>query len=196
MHEVREPAIAYGKQKLSIEEYLQFEKESIDKHEYYLGEIFAMSGASNKHVKIHSNLFIALGSLLRGKSCQPYGSDLRIHIPQNSLFTYPDLAVICNDLISSDIDEDSFIQPTIIFEILSPSTRQYDRGEKFRLYRAIPNLKEYVLIDSESINIEAFRIKEKGFWELHEYKAISDQLALPSLSVVISIQEIYEGTKL
>ena len=196
MHEVREPAIAYGKQKLSIEEYLQFEKESIDKHEYYLGEIFAMSGASNKHVKIHSNLFIALGSLLRGKSCQPYGSDLRIHIPQNSLFTYPDLAIICNDLISSDIDEDSFIQPAIIFEILSPSTRQYDRGEKFRLYRAIPSLKEYILIDSESINIEAFRINEKGFWELHEYKSINDQLALPSLSIAISIQEIYEGTKL
>ena len=196
MHEVREPAITYGKQKLSIEEYLQFEKESIDKHEYYLGEIFAMSGGSNKHVKIHSNLFIAFGSLLRGKSCQPYGSDLRIHIPQNSLFTYPDLAIICNDLISSDIDEDSFIQPAIIFEILSPSTRQYDRGEKFRLYRAIPGLKEYILIDSESINIEAFRINEKGFWELHEYKSINDQLALPSLSIAISIQEIYEGTKL
>jgi Uma2 family endonuclease len=196
MHEVREPAIAYGKQKLSIEEYLQFEKASVEKHEYYQGEIFAMSGASNKHVKIHSNLFIVLGSLLRGKSCQPYGSDLRIHIPQNSLFTYPDLAIICNELISSDIDEDSFIQPAIIFEILSRSTRQYDRGEKFRLYRAIPNLKEYVLIDSESINIEAFRINEKGFWELHEYKSISDQLSLPSLSVVISIQEIYEGTKL
>jgi Uma2 family endonuclease len=196
MHEVREPAIAYGKQKLSIEEYLQFEKESIDKHEYYLGEIFAMSGASNKHVKIHSNLFIALGSLLKGKSCQPYGSELRIHIPENSLFTYPDLAIICNELISSDIDEDSFIQPAIIFEILSPSTRQYDRGEKFRLYRAIPNLKEYVLIDSESINIEAFRINEKGFWELHEYKSVDEQLALPSLSIAISIQEIYEGTKL
>ena len=196
MHEVREPAITYGKQKLSIEEYLQFEKESIDKHEYYLGEIFAMSGGSNKHVKIHSNLFIALGSLLKGKFCQPYGSDLRIHIPQNSLFTYPDLAIICNDLISSDIDEDSFIQPAIIFEILSPSTRQYDRGEKFRLYRAIPGLKEYILIDSESINIEAFRINEKGFWELHEYKSINDQLALPSLSIAISIQEIYEGTKL
>jgi Uma2 family endonuclease len=196
MHEVREPAIAYGKQKLTIEEYLRFEKESIDKHEYYLGEIFAMSGASNKHVKIHSNLFIALGSLLKGKSCQPYGSDLRIHIPENSLFTYPDLAIICNELISSDIDEDSFIQPAIIFEILSPSTRQYDRGEKFRLYRAISNLKEYVLVDSESINIEAFRINEKGFWELHEYKSINDQLALPSLSIAISIHEIYEGTKL
>jgi Uma2 family endonuclease len=155
-----------------------------------------MSGASNKHVKIHSNLFIALGSLLRGKSCQPYGSDLRIHIPQNSLFTYPDLAIISNDLISSDIDEDSFIQPAIIFEILSPSTRQYDRGEKFRLYRAIPSLKEYILIDSESINIEYFGINEKGFWELHEYKSINDQLALPSLSIAISIHEIYEGTKL
>jgi len=196
MYEVREPTIAYGKQKLSIEEYLQFEKESIEKHEFYQGEIFAMSGASSRHVKIHSNLFIALGSLLKGKPCKPYGSDLRIYIPQNTLFTYPDLAIICNDLISSDVDENSFIQPTIIFEILSPSTKQYDRGEKFRLYRAISSLKEYILIDSESINVEAFRINEKGFWELHEYRTINDQLILSSLAITISIQDIYEGTKL
>jgi Uma2 family endonuclease len=196
MHEVREPAIAYGKQKLSIEEYLQFEKESIEKHEYYQGEIFAMAGASKRHVKIHSNLFISLGSLLKGKSCQPYGSDLRIHIPENTLFTYPDLAVICNDLISSDLDQDSFILPTIIFEILSPSTMQYDRGEKFRLYREIPSLKEYILIDSESINIEAFRINEKGFWELHEYKSIDDALVLVFLQISIPVKDIYEGTKL
>src|SRR5215213_2331439 len=132
MHEVREPAIAYGKQKLSIEEYLQFEKASIEKHEYYQGEIFAMSGASNRHVKIHSNLFIALGIQLKGKSCRPYGSDFRLHIPENTLFTYPDIVIVCGDLISSDVDDESFIQPTVIFEILSPSTKQYDRGEKFR----------------------------------------------------------------
>jgi Uma2 family endonuclease len=196
MHEVREPAIAYGKQKLSVEEYLQFEKESVEKHEYYRGEIFAMAGASSRHVKIHSNLFIGLGSLLKGKQCQPYGSDLRIHIPENTLFAYPDLLVICNDLISSDLDQDSFVLPTIIFEILSPSTKQYDRGEKFRLYRDIPSLKEYILIDSESINIEAFRINEKGFWELHEYKTIDGTLVLPFFQISIPVKGIYEGTKL
>jgi Uma2 family endonuclease len=196
MHEVREPAIAYGKQKLSIEEYLQFEKTSTEKHEYYQGEIFAMSGASNRHVKIHSNLFIALGIQLKGKTCHPYGSDFRVHIPENTLFTYPDIVIVCGDLISSDVDEESFIQPTVIFEILSQSTKQYDRGEKFRLYRAIPTLKEYILIDSESINIEAFRINEKGFWELHEYKSIGDQIGLLSTAINISIQDIYEGTKL
>jgi Uma2 family endonuclease len=196
MHEVREPAIAYGKQKLSIEEYLQFEKTSTEKHEYYQGEIFAMSGASNRHVKIHSNLFIAHGIQLKGKTCHPYGSDFRVHIPENTLFTYPDIVIVCGDLISSDVDEESFIQPTVIFEILSQSTKQYDRGEKFRLYRAIPTLKEYILIDSESINIEAFRINEKGFWELHEYKSIGDQIGLLSTAINISIQDIYEGTKL
>ena len=126
------------KTKLTVEEYLQFEKASVRKHEFYRGKVFAMAGAGNKHVKIHSNLFIALGIGLKGKPCKPYGSDLRIHIPENTLFTYPDIAIICGEILPSDTDEDTAIRPTVLIEILSPSTKNYDRGDKFKLYRDIP----------------------------------------------------------
>lgn len=163
MHEVREPAIAYGKQKLTIEEYLQWEKASPEKHEYYRGELFSMAGAKPRHIVISKNLMISLGVKLKGKPCQPYGSDFRVHIPENTLFTYPDISIVCGDIISSDVDEESYVQPTIIIEILSSSTKEYDRGQKFKLYRDIPTLKEYVLVDSESVNIESFCINSNGY---------------------------------
>jgi Uma2 family endonuclease len=203
--EVNEPIAVYGKKKFTVEEYLEFEKSATEKHEYYLGEIFdmsghgellAMSGASNRHNKIFSNLFGGLCIKLKGKLCQPYGSDMRIHIPENTLFTYPDITIICGDFISLDIDEDTIVKPTIIIEILSPSTMRYDRGDKFKLYRDVSTLKEYIMIDSKSISIEAFRINDKAHWELEEYKTISGELALPSLLISIPIADIYEGTKL
>ena len=89
MHEIRDPAIAYGKQKLTIEEYLQFEKASTEKHEYYKGEIFAMSGASNRHNWIFTNLFTTLANKLKGSPCRPYGSDMRMHVPDNTLLLIP-----------------------------------------------------------------------------------------------------------
>lgn len=194
--EVREPATVYGKKRLSTEEYLQFEKTSIEKHEFYAGEIFAMSGASPRHNLIFSNLFGKLFNLLKGKPCKPYGSDLRIHIPENSLFTYPDISIICGDIITTPIDEDTAIQPSVLIEILSPSTKNYDRSEKFKLYRDIPTLKEYILVDSEAIGIEVFRLNQTNHWELEEYRNIDNTLEIPSLNISIPLEEIYEGTKL
>lgn len=196
MYEVREPIPAYGKTKLSVEEYLQFEKESSEKHEYYKGEIFAMAGAGPRHIVIHTNLFAAFGTKLKGKPCFPYGNDMRIHIPENSLFTYPDLSIICGDIIPSDHDEYTATQPTVIIEILSPSTKKYDRGEKFMLYRQIPALRQYVLIDSESIHVESFVINERNLWELNEYKLPEHEVAFPSLEFALPLSEIYERTKL
>src|SRR5688572_27769536 len=125
MSEVREPAVAYGKKKLTIEQYLRWERESQQKHEYYLGEIFAMAGAGRRHNIIFKNLFRDIAHGLRGNPCQPYGSDLRIHVPENTLFTYPDITIICTDLESSEVNE-SFTNPAVIIEILSPSTKNYD----------------------------------------------------------------------
>ncbi len=165
MNEVREPEVAYGKTKFSIEEYLHFEKTSSEKHEYYQGEIFrmhghgellAMSGAANRHNIIFSNLFGEMAFQLKGKHCQPYGPDMRVNIPENTLFTYPDISVFCGELQLSPEDEDTVIHPTLLIEILSPSTKEYDRGGKFKLYRDIPTLREYILVDALSINIEAF----------------------------------------
>lgn len=194
--ELREPTVAYGKNKLTPEEYLEWESTALQKHEYYRGELFVMAGASVRHNVIAKNLMIGIGMRLQGKQCQPYGSDLRIHIPENTLFTYPDISIICRDVIEEETSDDYTIEPTVIIEILSPSTKGYDRGEKFRLYRDIPTLKAYILIDSESIAIEVFRINASGHWELEEYKSLNEVLAIPVVDLTIPLHDIYERTKL
>ena len=192
---VREPIAEYANQKISIEEYLAFERGAQQKHEYYKGEVFAMSGAGLRHNIIFSNLFIAIGNLLKGKSCFPYGSDMRLHIPENTLFTYPDISIYCGEL-TDDPEEDNATNPTVLIEILSPSTRDYDRGGKFKLYREIPTLKEYVLVDTDSILVEVFRINQSGHWELEEYKSPDTVLPFTSLSISVTLKDIYQGTKL
>lgn len=196
MFDVREPLVVYGKKKLTTEEYLEFERTSAEKHEYFKGEVFAMSGAGNRHNLVFSNLFIELGLQLKGSSCRPMGSDMRVHIPENTLYTYPDISVFCGDPRKLDSEENVGIGPTVIIEILSPSTENYDRGGKFKLYRDIPALKEYILADTESLRVEAFRLNSIGHWELEEYKAVTDWLKIPVLSVSIPLSLIYENTQL
>ncbi|MCZ4244885.1 Uma2 family endonuclease [Pedobacter punctiformis] len=190
-NEVNEPAVDYLKQKYSVAEYLKKEDSSDEKHEYFEGEIFAMAGASDTHNEIFTNLFVEIGIKLKGKSCRPYGSDKRMQIPENTLFTYPDISIYCNDLVHSKDDKNTSILPAVIIEILSSSTKTYDRGNKFKFYRDIPSLKEYILVDSESVLIEAFYINEKQNWELKEYKNIDQTLKFNSLGFEIPLAEIY-----
>jgi Uma2 family endonuclease len=194
--EIREPSVAYGHKKFTIEEYLEIENAATEKHEYYQGEIFAMSGAKLTHVQITTNLLAGLKNKLKGRSCQPYNSDLRIHIPHNTLFTYPDISIICGEPETRNNDQYNALNPTAIIEVLSPSTKNYDRGEKFRLYRDIDTLKEYILVDSESIFVEQFYINSKGNWELEEIKVLHASLAFRSIEISFEMKEIYEGTKL
>lgn len=195
--EVREPLVAYGKSKFTEQEYLELEVASDTKHEYYRGEIFAMAGAGKRHNVIFSNLFGELGYKLKGHPCRPFGSDMRIHVPENTLYTYPDISIICGDIFDYSNDEkDNATDPSVIIEILSSSTRTYDRGDKFKLYRDIPTLKEYVLVDSESINVEAYRINEHGHWELEEFKATEETLSIKTIEFSIPLKEIYAGTRL
>ncbi len=194
--ETREPAVAYGKSKFTIEEYLEFESYSDEKHEYYQGEIFAMSGAKLSHNRIFSNVFSVLSALLKGHFCQPFGSDLRIHIPTNSLFTYPDISVFCGEIETLNDDQFNALNPVLVIEILSPSTKDYDRGTKFKLYRDIPSLKEYVLIDSSSVSIEVFSVNKSQAWELQEYKQPGASAKLTSLGIAIPVSEAYLGVVL
>jgi Uma2 family endonuclease len=191
--EVKEPAIAYGKREYSIEEYLDMENASTERHEYYQGEIFAMSGAKRKHLVISKNLMVSLGGKLKGKPCQPYGSDGRIHIEKNTLFTYPDIFVICGDMISRNDDDMNFLNPTIIVEILSRSTRNYDKGTKFKLYQDIATLKEYIMVDSEAVAVQAWNVNENGTWMLKEYNKLTQTLRLPTIQVSLKLNTIYDG---
>ena len=194
--EVREPIVAYNKKHLTIEEYLDFEESSEEKHEYFQGEVFAMAGAGDPHNEIFSNLFLELGNQLKGKGCRPYGSDKRLHIPENTLFTYPDISIYCGEKKKFEKNENTSLMPTVLIEILSPSTKNYDRGGKFKLYRDIPSLKEYVLVDSESISVEIFRLNSVNHWELEEYKSIEQSLVIEALNVTLSLRDIYEHTEL
>ena len=194
--ELREPVPVYGKMKLTIEEYLDFENASDEKHEYYQGEIFAMSGPKITHNIIAGNFYGNIKQHLKGKPCRPFNSDQRIYIPQNTLFTYPDISIICGEIISKDNDEWNVLNPSVIIEVLSPSTKSYDRGDKFKLYRDIASLKEYILVDSESILVEAFKVNNEGRWELEEYKLSEKILLIATVQLSIPLVEIYEGTKL
>ena len=193
---VEEAAIDYEKKRYTIEEYLEMERASDVKHEYYQGEIFAMAGANPRHNWIFTNVFGDLCIQLKGKPCRPYGSDMRMTIPENTLFTYPDIAIYCGDPATIDKDEDTITEPTIILEILSPSTRAYDMGKKFELYRDIPTLKEYILIDAENIAVKNWRINAHNRWEPQEYKTLQETVLIPTVGISLSMREIYHGTRL
>ncbi len=193
---VREPLAIYDKTIFTPHEYLEMERAAERKHEFFKGEIFAMSGASLNHNKIFSNLFGTIFYDLKGKPCQPFGSDMRMHIPENTLYTYPDISIYCEEMAFADQGEDNIVLPAVIIEILSPSTKNYDRGDKFKLYRDIPSLKEYHLVDSESISIESFRINTNGHWELEENKSLSEVFRIQVVDISIPLFEIYNGIKL
>ncbi len=180
----------------SEEEYLEMEREADYKSEYYRGEIFAMAGAGFNHNRITENLSVEVGTLVKGKSCRGYSSDLRVHIPENGLYTYPDFLIICGKNEFLDDKKDTILNPTVIIEVLSPSTSGYDRGEKFHFYRSISSLKEYAVVDSFSISAEVWRKGEDGFWYLaSEAYDISGSIELGSVGVTLSMFDMYADTE-
>ena len=187
---VNEPALKYNY--ISPEEYLEAERAALEKHEYYQGEIFAMSGASLKHNKIFSNLFRDIAFKIKGKGCRPYGSNLRIHIPKNTLFTYPDISIICGEPDLTDDKFDTATNPSVIIELLSKSTRNYDKGEKFTLYRDIDSLQEYILVDTEKVYVEKHIRNADNNWQLAEYKTLDSSFIITTFSLSFLLKDIYE----
>ena len=177
---------------LSQSDYLEFERNADTKHEYFQGEIFDMSGASLKHNIISTNTTITLGNSLKGKKCRPFGSDLRIHIPLNTLFTYPDITVICDEIQTTDDKFDTITNPTVIIEILSASTRNYDLGKKFMLYRQIKSLKHYIMIDSEEVRVMMYSKNNDETWIFKEYTHVDHQLHIKAIATTLKIEDIYD----
>ena len=154
-----------------------------------------MPGAKLPHYYVTSNLVAALKQKLKGKLCVPFGSDLRVYIEQNTLLTYPDITVVCGDVATRNDDQFNLLNPTVIMEVLSPSTMGYDRGDKFQLYKEIPSLKEYTLADPETNTIENFHINAEGNWQVSAYTDIQSSLYLNSLGIHIALMDIFEGIK-
>ena len=194
---LREPLPDYGKRKLSIEEYLEFERAAHEKHEYYRGEIFAMAGAGTEHNIIFSNVFGDIGYRTKGTNCRPFGSDMRMHIPENTLFTYPDIAIYCKNISSLwGSTDDNIKNPTVIIEILSISTQRYDRTSKLKFYQDIPSLKQYIMIDSRKICVESYTKANDVNWIFETFKNLEDTLIIKSIDLSLPLKDIYTDTGL
>ena len=182
---------SHPKTRYTPEEYLTLERSSETKHEYFNGEIFGMSGASKQHVLIVTNLIVELGTQLKRGPCGVYSTDLRVKVAPTGLYTYPDVIVICEEAQFSDEQKDTLLNPALIIEVLSESTKDYDRGGKFEQYRTINSFVEYLLIAQDRPHVEHHERQVDGSWILHETNSLEDTIRLKSVPCSLPLSEIY-----
>lgn len=174
----------------TVEEYLLRERDSLEKHEFYDGEIFAMAGATPAHNIIAGNLVAALHSALKSRACVTLPSDMRVFVPAG-LYAYPDASVVCGPLdIAKYRGLETLKNPLLIVEVLSKSTEAYDRGAKFDFYRTIPSLKGYLLVSQERAKVDHFARRDDG-WLLSSASELHGGIHLPELDVTLALAEIY-----
>ncbi|MBL8152648.1 MAG: Uma2 family endonuclease [Anaerolineae bacterium] len=177
---------------MTQDEYLAFERGSDSRHEYFNGETYAMSGASGRHNMIVASLIGLLYAQLRQRPCRIFPSDMRVKTPAPLLYTYPDITVTCGEPPRyEDVSIDTLLNPSLIVEVLSPSTEHYDRGMKFECYRSIPSLREYLLVAQDRIHVEHY-LRQNTQWVLTDPGGPDSELALPSIECSLLLSDIYE----
>ena len=173
-------------------EYLAGEPIAETKHEYIDGEVFAMAGAGDAHVKVTLNAALLIKSHLRGSECITYVSDMKVRIGKDEAFFYPDVMVCCNPL--DQLPEQNHVKnsPKLIIEVLSPSTENKDRGEKFIHYRKLPSLEEYILIDPRLYYMEQYRRQTDNQWMLISSEGANTLFHLDSINLSCALMDFYE----
>ncbi len=174
----------------SSEEYLKMERKSKNKNEYINGKILAMSGASRNHNLIAGNVFREISIQLKDKPCEVYISDMRVKVSFTGLYTYPDITAVCEEIRFDDEHNDTLINPSVIIEVLSPSTEAYDRGEKFTHYRRLDSLRHYILVSQNKLLIEHY-VRQNQQWTLFESDKLNDIITISTINCQLSLQEIY-----
>lgn len=181
------------RRRFSIDEYLSLEEKATVKSEYCQGEIYAMSGGSLEHNRIVRNFLSQLDVALEGTGCEVFPSDLRLNVKRHKLFTYPDVVVVCGQPRLLAGRNDTITDASLIVEVLSPSTQDYDRNDKFRYYRALPSLAEYILVAQNEVRVEQHVRQRPGQWMMTEHTKLTGDLVLPSLRVTLPLKSIYRG---
>lgn len=172
-------------------EYLAFERGSDIKHEYINGHVYAMTGASGNHNLIVASTISTLIAQTRGRSCSVFASDLRVRNPHSVNYFYPDVTVVCDEIQYTDDHMDTLANPTVIMEVLSPSTESDDRNIKFQNYWRIPSLQAYVLIAQDQARIERFTRQERDTWLLNVATGRDGNLPLPSIGATLALADVY-----
>jgi Uma2 family endonuclease len=177
---------------ITPQEYLELERIAERKSEYLNGEIFAMGGASPRHVLIVTNVVSELRSQLKDRPCSVFSTDLRVRVSADGLYTYPDVVVLCGPPQFSDSGRDTLTNPTLLVEVLSKSTKDYDRREKFAQYRLIESFKEYLLIAQDRPHIEHCIRQADHTWLLSETSKPDAVRDLPAIGCKLELREIYD----
>lgn len=177
---------------ISAEEYLEFERSSEQRHEYFAGQVFPMPGVSREHSLIVTNLIVSLHSQLRGRPCEVYPSCMRLRIPATGLYTYPDVTVVCATPQLEDAHNDTLLNPTVLIEVLSPSTERYDRGRKAEHYRRIDSLQAHLSVSQEEPKIERYARHGDEQWLLTEAAGLEASIELASIDCVLALGDVYD----
>lgn len=180
---------------LTSEEYLDFERKSTIKHEFLRGQIAAMSGASRTHSFITGDIFGELRDQLKGRKCEVHASDMRVRSEATNSYFYPDVVVACLESRYEDNVYDTLLNPTVIIEVLSPSTEAFDRGEKFEHYKKIDSMQEYLLVSQDQINVEQ-HFRQGGEWRRKSFQNLDEIVSLNSIECILKLNEIYMRTDL
>ena len=177
----------------SVNDYLEYERNAPERHEFLDGSVYAMAGESPRHSTICFNLYGIIQTQLRGKRCRGFSPNMKIATNEKGLYSYPDLAIVCGTPTFYDQKSDVITNPTVIFEVLSPSTESYDRGEKFLRYtNQIETLQDYILISQDKPSIEHFTKLENGGWQSTETKGLEAILKINSIECEIVLSELYD----
>ncbi|MBC6937727.1 MAG: Uma2 family endonuclease [Chloroflexi bacterium] len=178
------------RKQMTVEEYLAFERASETKHEYIDGEIVAMTGAKENHNLVAGSTYATLYAQLRQRPCKVYPSDMRVKTGDGQ-YTYPDIIAVCGEAAFEDDERDTLLNPTVIIEVLSPSTEKYDRGKKFQHYRTMESLQEYLLIAQDSVHIEHY-VRQGEQWVLTDFASLDAIVMLPSVDCTLALSDVYE----
>ena len=176
---------------MTLDEYIEFEKKSESKHEYYDGDVFAMTGGTPAHSLIASNFIREAGNALKGRPCVVYTSDLRVKVNPSGLYTYPDVTIVCGEQLFDDELRDTLINPTVIVEVLSKSTASYDRGPKSKHFRKVESLQALIFIEQESPAVEVYRRQPDGNWILSDATELTESIAIEPIGISIPLAEFY-----
>jgi Uma2 family endonuclease len=187
------PALSHS---LTPEEYLEIERRAETRSEYLDGEMFAMAGASLEHSQIVSNLVGELRQQLKQRPCRVLPNDLRIHTPATGLYTYPDVVVVCGEPRLQDEHRDTLLNPTLIIEVLSPSTEAYDRGKKFEHYRSVESFVEYLLVAQDAPRVEQYVREPDGRWLFSAVAGLEAAISLPAIQCELLLSEVYDKVEL
>jgi Uma2 family endonuclease len=181
---------------LTPEEYLALERTAECRSEYLAGELFAIAGASERHVSIVANTLYLLVGQLKGRPCKAYANDMRLQVSPSGLYTYPDLLVVCGQPRFADEQKDTLVNPTVLIEVLSESTEAYDRGKKFGHYRTLDLLTEYLLIAQDEPRIEQFVRQPDGSWRFLAYDGLEAVVPIASIACELPLADVYDKVDL